>query len=250
MKKLLLLVNLLLACRLSEAQSVGLSVIASGYGSGNSGDMRLEWSLGEPAVETRKSGPIIVSEGFLQPDPSYAFPVKLMYFRGKSAGINNELTWATSEEINNSHFEVQKSPDGIHFQPMERVSGAGSAFTQKTYQTIDGSPYTHTYYRLKQVDYDETFSFSSIIYVRQVDHSGFALYPNPAADMLYLSVRKSLGPLDITVFSARGDAVLRQASDPGDHISIDVSRLHPGSYLFHVSGPFALPLWSSRFVKF
>ncbi|SEI38135.1 Por secretion system C-terminal sorting domain-containing protein [Dyadobacter sp. SG02] len=249
MKKLLLLVNLLLVRELSEAQSLGLPVVTSGHGSQNSGNVFLEWSIGEVAVATRKFSPNILSEGFLQPDPSYAFPVKLIYFNGKPAGASNELNWATSEETNNSHFEVQKSPDGIHFQLMDRVAGAGTVYAKKTYQTMDGSPYPHTYYRLKQVDYDGTFSLSSIIYIRQADHSGFALYPNPAADMLYLSGGKNGGPLHITVFKTSGDVVLQQTSDAGDHISLNIRQLLPGSYLIQVCGLFALPLWNSRFVK-
>lgn len=236
--------------RVLAAQSLGLSVVANGRGTGSAGEMHLEWSIGETVVTTLKTGTNLLSQGFLQPDPAYAFPVKLVYFTGKTDGSNNELSWTTSEEINNSHFEVQKSPDGIHFKLLAKVPGAGTAYTRKTYQATDESPYTRTYYRLKQVDHDGTFSFSSIIHVRQADHSGFALYPNPAVDVLYLSVGKNVGPLHITIFKASGDAVLRQISDPGDHIGVNISQLAPGSYLLQVSGPFALHLWASRFVKF
>ncbi|SDF76552.1 Por secretion system C-terminal sorting domain-containing protein [Dyadobacter soli] len=249
MKKLLLLASMLLCRRLSEAQSIGSSVVANGYGAGNAGEVYLEWSIGEPAIATLQSGPNLLSQGFLQPDPAYAFPVKLIYFNGKTTDSNNELHWATSEETNNSHFEMQKSPDGIHFQLMESVPGSGTIYVQKTYQVIDYTPYARTYYRLKQVDYDGTFSFSSIIFIRQADHSGFALYPNPAADMLYLSVKQNVGPLHIAVFKASGDVVLRQKCDAGDHIGVNIKPLPPGSYAVQVSGPGAVPLWSSRFVK-
>lgn len=249
MKKLLLLVNMLLLHRLSCGQSLGLSAVASGHGEGNSGAVHLEWSIGEVAVHTLEAGSNVLSQGFLQPDASYVFPVKLIYFNGKTAGNHNELLWATSEETNNSHFEVQKSPDGIRFQLMEQISGAGTVYTQKTYGAIDQSPYTHTYYRLKQVDHDGTFSFSSIIHIRQTDHPGFALHPNPTADMLYLSVGKSNGPLHITVLDTRGHIVLRQPADPGDHISLSTRLLLPGTYVVQILGSFALPLWSSRFVK-
>lgn len=250
MKRLLLLISVLLHAFGSRAQSLSHFSTGSGSGAGNIGSTHLEWSIGQmTAVSTMQSNPLILSQGFLQPDEAHAFPVKLIYFNGKAADGHNELHWSTSEETNNSHFEVQKSADGRHFGTMAEIPGSGTFHSQKTYEATDESPYTHTYYRLKQVDYDGSFSFSSIIHIRQVADTRFALHPNPTADMLYLSVSENNRSLHLTVFNNTGLAVLRQITAPGAPIALSTRELPAGMYLVRITGPFSEPVWSGRFQK-
>ncbi|GGM83492.1 hypothetical protein GCM10010967_14070 [Dyadobacter beijingensis] len=249
MKKFVLLLILLPPCLPASAQTLAPFAVNSSGGEGNAGGSWLAWSVGETSITTLGSGPGQLSQGILQPDANGIFPVKLIYFNGKPGEGRNTLFWATSEETENSHFEIQKSPDGIHFFPMGRIPGSGSTYVRKTYDATDTSPFPNTYYRLKQVDYDGTFSFSSVIYIQQTDAAGFTLYPNPADDVLHLSVGTNFGPLQITVYDEAGRHLLRQTAHQADGPVLKLSGLRPGNYIIQVSGPSAVPIWTARFVK-
>jgi hypothetical protein len=118
-------------------------------------------------------------------------PVELNFFNGHSLGEMNELTWSTTAEINNSYFLVEKSPDGINYEDMERVVGAGNSNTPRYYSAIDESPYTTTYYRLKQVDYDDEFVHYGPITITNKNINVLVvknIYPNPADESFFLDM--------------------------------------------------------------
>jgi hypothetical protein len=91
-------------------------------------------------------------------------PVELSNF---SASARNEmvmLDWKTESEWNNEYFSIQRSPDGVFFEEIGTVEGAGdSPYNAIHYQFIDESPLLGSnYYRLEQFDFDGISSFSSI----------------------------------------------------------------------------------------
>jgi hypothetical protein len=95
-------------------------------------------------------------------------PVDLLSFSGKNFGKENHLEWSTASEINNDFFAVERSMDGIHFEFIAKVNGAGSSNSIHTYNYTDNflpRPYPHYYYRLKQTDYNGRSEYSSIIFV-------------------------------------------------------------------------------------
>ncbi len=94
-------------------------------------------------------------------------PVELLYFTAKP--LNNKeisLYWATETEINNSHFEIQKSKDGRNFETIGTVKGQGNIIETTEYNFIDNQAFPGiSYYRLLQVDFDDTKDYSDIISV-------------------------------------------------------------------------------------
>jgi hypothetical protein len=107
--------------------------------------------------------------------------IKLLSFTGKNNGSNNLLEWSTASEINNNHFDVERSVDGIVFEKIAAIKGAGNSSIVKQYQFTDHSALKGiSYYRLKQVDTDSKFSYSDIIIIKRVqDKPAINLYPNP-----------------------------------------------------------------------
>lgn len=96
-------------------------------------------------------------------------PVELLSFSGKNSGEENHLEWMTASEINNNFFSVEKSMDGVHFDPIATVDGAGSSTTLHTYHYTDGFLSGSSglyYYRLKQTDYNGSSAYSNVILVR------------------------------------------------------------------------------------
>jgi len=127
-------------------------------------------------------------------------PVEFTYFEAQpSISHSAFLSWATASEINNSHFEIERSYDGRAFETVGEVAGNGNSQHQITYRYLDEmiSPTeNNVFYRLKQVDFDGAFEYSDIRVVRfdaLGNHHNLVAYPNPITDELTLMVGLSQG---------------------------------------------------------
>ena len=112
-----------------------------------------------------------------------AFPVRLIEFRGNAIVRDVKLDWSTASESNNKGFEVQRSVDGRTWITIGFVPGAGNSSVVKQYTYTDRNLANGKYlYRLRQVDFDNQFSYSGIINISISDKLNSSLgqnYPNP-----------------------------------------------------------------------
>lgn len=94
-------------------------------------------------------------------------PIELLYFNAEQNNCNqNLLTWSTATESNNNYFQLERSNDGINFITLEKIMGSANSTSIKTYNYKDNQPEsTINYYRLKQVDFDGSYTYSNITYV-------------------------------------------------------------------------------------
>lgn len=100
-------------------------------------------------------------------------PVELLKFSSERIDDDdsNVLNWSTGSEINNDHFEIERSWDGKIFEVVGTKKGAGNSSTVLNYSFVDElhqeAPTSSVYYRLKQVDFDNAFSYSPISVVKR-----------------------------------------------------------------------------------
>ena len=95
-----------------------------------------------------------------------ALPVELLYL--EATPMENKyirVHWSTSTEINNSGFELERSTDGVNFDFVQWIPGAGNSteqvdYSYDDYQVLADQMY---YYRLKQVDYDGEVEYTYIV---------------------------------------------------------------------------------------
>ena len=94
-------------------------------------------------------------------------PIELGTFTGLHNGRSVVLNWTTISETNNEYFTIQRTLDGVIFEDIGTVSGAGNSQTDIEYEFFDYAPFLGTsYYRLKQTDYDGQYKYSEVISVR------------------------------------------------------------------------------------
>ena len=93
-----------------------------------------------------------------------ALPIELLYFVGERTTCGeNVLLWETATETNNDKFIVEHSLDAINFTVIGEKQGSGNSMTNKKYSLTDANPSPElNYYRLKQVDFNGEFNYSSI----------------------------------------------------------------------------------------
>lgn len=95
------------------------------------------------------------------------------------------LNWTTASEINNDYFTIEKSLDGESYMASADVKGSGNTTTPRHYSYEDRQPVTgRSYYRLKQTDFDGTFTYSKAV---MVDYEGpknpvLTILSNPQRD--------------------------------------------------------------------
>jgi hypothetical protein len=108
-------------------------------------------------------------------------PVELAWFRGSLTAEDLVLLeWQTTSELNNESFQVQRSADGFDFTTIHSLPGKGTTTETQTYTHLDKQPLPGvSYYRLKQKDFDGSFSYSSVVSITRGD-GAFSIYPNPA----------------------------------------------------------------------
>ena len=109
-----------------------------------------------------------------------ALPIELEYFTGRYTGEAVVLDWATATETDNDYFSIERSTDGLNFKEIERIEGAGTSyFTLKYSYTDEEAPlYKQVgtlYYRLKQTDYNGSFSYSDVLAVQLGDAQAFEI---------------------------------------------------------------------------
>lgn len=109
-------------------------------------------------------------------------PVELAYFNAKTYGEEKVLlNWQTTSELNNNGFEIQWSRTGETWQKIAFINGQGNTHQRVDYSFTHHSPLAGiNYYRLKQIDFDGTFSFSAVEVVNfEPTDKGILVYPNP-----------------------------------------------------------------------
>ena len=115
-------------------------------------------------------------------------PVELTSFKAEICNINMVcLRWETATENNNDNYEIERSQDGINFRTISSInSQAPGGYSQQklNYFIIDESPLNGiNYYRLKQVDKNNSFVRSNTIAVQTILENGiqYLIYPNSNA---------------------------------------------------------------------
>lgn len=166
-------------------------------------------------------------------------PVELIDFRGVRNAQGVSLSWITATERNVSHFVVERSMDGMHFEAIGSTSAVGESTSLQAYTWPDPSAGQGAwYYRLRTVDLDESTETSQVIYL---DGDAAALpttallYPNPFSERSRLRWHQSeSGPFSIQVFSLTGSVVwsLEEVAAAGvNQHNLNLSDLEAGTYL-------------------
>jgi hypothetical protein len=140
--------------------------------------------------------------GFTIGDPAAVLPLRWVSFTGKiDKELNAELLWTTANEINTSHFDVEESANGFEFRKVGTVKSQGAGNNNYRFVHIKPAAGNH-YYRIKQVDTDGRFTYSTIILLYIDNKYDIFAYPVPATDKLTIKFGKAVKDPVIEILSA------------------------------------------------
>ena len=169
-------------------------------------------------------------------DENCALPIYLRSFDGQASNYVNVLNWVTEQEINSSHFDIERSVDGMNFVKI----GNQLADQRLLYVYIDSMPFDgYNYYRLRMVDLDGSFAYSSTIVIQSIPKSHeYIFYPNPLEDIInYVYYDEFPEDLIITVFNLSGKQVYSSmipCIGCYNRVAVDLSFLPAGHYILQV----------------
>lgn len=174
-------------------------------------------------------------------------PVELVAFTARASGTDVLLSWETASETNNAGFEIEHAVDTGSFETRGFVAGKGTSShrNQYAYRVDDLAPARHVF-RLKQMDTDGAFAYSSEVEVQLGMAGRFVLepvYPNPfrTTATVRFAVKESV-PVRMMLYNMLGQVVKVvyagvPASETFEEVEIDGHTLPSGLYMLRLLGP-------------
>lgn len=172
-------------------------------------------------------------------------PVELNSFTGAFVGSDVQLKWTTATELNNRGFEIQRSINNSEFATIAFVEGNGTTIEQKQYTFVDRNVESRINYsyRLKQIDFNGTFEYSSVVNVGFTLPLDFVLeqnYPNPfnpSTTIAYAVAVKSDVTLEVYNLIGQKVSTLTVGNvEAGTHSAkFDASGISSGIYIYKLT---------------
>jgi hypothetical protein len=222
----------------SDLEQYGIAIDASGcvFTTGTTSDTTGIATVG--AYKTSSTGSNAFIAKFCA---SLLLPVELRYFNCAPASNSIVLNWATATETNNKHFTIERSGDGVTFNPIATIPGAGNSSEANYYEYTDGEPLSgDNYYRLTQTDYDGAVHYCSITECNTASDT-LIVFPNPTRGIfsVMLPYSASNESSSVSITNMVGQIVYTTAMNNGTQkFNIDISQLPSSIYIVTITNSF------------
>lgn len=188
-------------------------------GGGNSGNALFLCTGAANSVEgqlyyARPNVVVVNNDSYTGVNPSsvtlanVALPVGFIDFTSSKVTCNSfELNWRTEYEANNIGFEIEMSADGMVYKKIGFKAGAGNrdSFSKYAFQVTSNS--NISYFRLKQIDSDGSYTYSKVISSISDCKTTIKLLPNPTKDYFTINGLDNSRTHDIVIYDAKGSTV-------------------------------------------
>ncbi|MEM8890213.1 MAG: SdrD B-like domain-containing protein, partial [Bacteroidota bacterium] len=172
------------------------------------------------------------------------FPVEWLGFDVKQVGSSAILNWATATELNAASFEIERSVDGLLFEPIGSVQAAGTTMHMQQYEYMDKAVQQmgvkKISYRLRQLDFDGRFEYSNVVELTLGENFSMDLnvYPNPSQDQISISWIPMEGMQNLQIRNMLGQLVysldIADQDQPSETL-ISLTDWSPGAYFVQLT---------------
>lgn len=170
-------------------------------------------------------------------------PVELISFNAENQNGNLTIKWSTATETNNKGFSIESSTDKLSWTEKTFINGQGNSTRTSEYQYTEKNVVGKYFYRLKQVDYNGSFSYSKIIESASLVPDAFILnqnYPNPfnPSTKISFSIPEKMS-VTLKVFDILGKetaVLVNEVKDKGTYeVNFESKKLTSGTYFYQLS---------------
>jgi len=184
-------------------------------------------------------------------------PVTLTNFQANLKDKSASLVWTTTNQINFSHFVIEKSTDGKNFQEAAVLfadeANTSAVIDYKYKDNLQNSSAKVIFYRLKMVDANEKYAYSETRMIRlatEVNNAQISTFPNPVTSEVRIMVPAEWQEKAVTyeIYNSTGILVHRVQNQKAAQVQqINVQNLNGGNYIVKVSNGSATS--SSKIIK-
>lgn len=170
-------------------------------------------------------------------------PVELTSFTAVNSGGNALLRWETATEQNNAGYSVERSADGSNWTEAGYIRGAGTTTERKEYQFTEPFTNGNMLYRLKQIDFNGSYSYYGPVALNASAPEKFEIlgnYPNPFNPVTVIRFALPVsGRVNAAVYDLSGAKVRElknEFMEAGYHsVMFDASELSSGVYMYQIT---------------
>ena len=168
------------------------------------------------------------------PCTNAVLPVSMISFTGKLINETVPLHWVTATEINNHKFIIERSSDMLTWDAIGEVAGGGNSTTTLNYHFTDYAPLNgNAYYRLRQIDFNGDFVYSTILVVQAKSQlANISIAPNPFDDAIAIQ-STIIGEMNISIFDVLGRLIYQSVETSNGLVSIK-PELPSGTYIISI----------------
>ncbi|MCK9445651.1 hypothetical protein M0Q50_02020 [bacterium] len=173
---------------------------------------------------------------------SIALPIELIEFKGTNKKELVYIEWTTASEENNDYFTLFRSYDGLSFDKITEIKGAGNSSYFIKYDYIDYDAQSGiNYYKLKQTDYDGKNTDSKIISINRNDlEFNIMIYPiSSTTPNVKMIVHKKIGIVNVKCLNTNGQSILSETIDTDIQSEYEFGKfnLTSGTYFIKLETP-------------
>lgn len=168
---------------------------------------------------------------------SAALPVQFASFSLTQANCEVDVKWSTATELNNSHFLVERSSDGISYTALAQISGAGNSSMLRSYQYKDNHPLSgNNYYRVRQVDLDGRSKTTIVQTVRiTCAHEGaIKVYPTISRSAVTVYLNETSKNAQVELYDISGRKMSVNTERNALKCTIHVTEIPSGQYILRL----------------
>lgn len=162
-----------------------------------------------------------------------SLPIVLKNFICRIGIKTSKISFSTASETNNDYFTIERSGDGVAYEAIGEIKGAGNSSKELSYEFTDEKPLTGlNYYRIKQTDFDGKYSYSEVRSVRFTDGASVTVSPRTTEGRV--DITTDMEDYNVEVYTAAGAQVKAFTGMNADQ-SISIEDLKAGIYFLRVS---------------
>jgi hypothetical protein len=164
-------------------------------------------------------------------------PVHFKSFYISKSGNDIQLSWSTDNETGSSHFDVERSFNGVQWQKIAEVTAAGNSNNTSNYNYYDKNlSNSIVYYRLRQVDINSRATYSSIKMIR-FNEPISAVKIFGADKNVVIELNTSIkGSIRVQVLNNSGQVIGQHSyTNSSYRINLNLNHIANGAYIVHVS---------------
>lgn len=175
-------------------------------------------------------------------DNSDPLPIELARFVAQCDNGGVSVSWTTYTETDNDYFTLERSKNGVDFEMVDVIEGAGNSNSPITYQVLDQQSFGGTsYYRLKNTDFYGKEEYSQVIAVtcgeELTDFTFVKAYEIDNTDLMVEFTASQNEPYTITLFDVSGRLILNhgnKAFDGMNKVRLPVGDIAHGIYIINL----------------